>query len=101
MIKTFCTGRWVEFFEDEYQRLSMSRLLMFLSFFPSSYVVKMQADKPDVHEVLMYYIGGYVLGYVGGKGVDMFTRRAEIKANSMQPPPNVTINQPDKVNVAN
>lgn len=64
------TGRWVEFFEGENNRLSMTRLLCFLSFFPSSAVVLC------VHtsDVLGWYIGGYVLGYVGGKACDVGMR---------------------------
>lgn len=84
-------ARFVEFFEGENGRLSMTRLVMFLSFFPSSLVVILTAES----ETLGWYIGGYVLGYVGGKGADVF-----MKDKPVAEPSNVTINQPDKVNVS-
>lgn len=65
-------GRWIEFFEGENARLSMARLLCFLSFFPSSYVVVHNVDSMNIENILAYYIGGYVLGYVGGKTADVF-----------------------------
>lgn len=78
MFMWLCNGRCLEFFEGEDGRLSMTRLLMFLSFWPSSFVALVCADKPNVSDVLMWYIGGYVLGYVGGKGADVFmSRRGE------------------------
>lgn len=55
--------RWVEFFEGEKNRLSMTRLLCFLSFFPASWVVIQDAGA----DTLGWYVGAYVLGYVGGK----------------------------------
>lgn len=61
----------VEFFEDDKQRLSMSRLLCFLSFFPASFVVIYTQSS----DALGWYIGGYVIGYIGGKGVDMMQNR--------------------------
>lgn len=84
-------ARLVEFFEGENGSLSMTRLLMFLSFFPSSYVVSITAES----ETLGWYLGAYVLGYVGGKGADVF-----MKPSPSKEPANVTINQPEKVNVA-
>lgn len=64
-------GKNAEFFEDKDGRRSMTRLLMFLSFFFTSYVVYKCADKPNIDEVLSWYISGYVLGYIGGKGADV------------------------------
>lgn len=64
--------RWVEFFEGEGNRLSMTRLLCFLSFFPASWVV-IQDRGP---ETLGWYVGAYVLGYVGGKLSDGLGRKA-------------------------
>jgi len=55
--------RLVEFFEGAGNRLSMTRLLCFLSFFPASYVVILDHEA----DTLGWYIGGYVLGYIGGK----------------------------------
>ncbi len=46
----------------------MTRLLCFMSFFPSSYVVLKDASE----STLSWYLGAYVLGYVGGKGADAY-----------------------------
>ena len=64
-------SRWSQFFEADDGRLSMSRLLCFMSFFPSSTVV--MTTRTDT--ALLYYISGYVLGYIGGKGLDALTAR--------------------------
>jgi len=64
--------RYIEFFEGDNGRLSMTRLLCFLSFFPASYVVI--ADLSD--STLGWYLGAYVLGYVGGKGFDAIQNKA-------------------------
>ena len=63
--------RFVEFFEGENQRLSMTRLMMFLAFFPATYVV---IDTKDI-DGLGWYLGAFVLGYIGGKGMDVMTAR--------------------------
>jgi hypothetical protein len=62
--------RWEEFFEDNDRRFSMSRLLCFLSFFPATYIVLATSNEAT----LSWYLGAYVLGYVGGKGVDILTK---------------------------
>lgn len=64
-------SRWVEFFEGEDKRLSMSRLLCFMSFGPATYVVFVKQDE----NVLGWYLGAYVLGYVGGKVGDCIKNR--------------------------
>lgn len=69
-----------EFFEDADERLSMTRLLMFLSFVPSSYVVVVNGNEG----MLGWYIGGYVLGYVGGKGFDTFGGRNANQTNTIR-----------------
>lgn len=56
-------SRWVEFFEGDNGRLSMTRLLCFLAFGPSTYVV-IKTLNP---EALGWYLSAFVLGYVGGK----------------------------------
>lgn len=61
-------NRLMEFFESDDKRLSMTRLTVFLSFFPSSYVLI--STKSET--ALGWYLGAYVLGYVGGKGADIF-----------------------------
>ena len=64
--------RLTEFLEDETERLSMSRLLCFMSFFPATYVlVSTQSDT-----ALGWYLGAYVLGYVGGKMGDAMNKGA-------------------------
>lgn len=63
-------SRFVEFFEGDNGRLSMTRLLCFLSFFPSSFVVLKTLNE----NALGWYIGGYVVGYVGGKCADIGMR---------------------------
>ena len=62
--------RWVEFFEGDNNRLSMSRLLMFLSFPAAAY--ELFALNSDT--TLAYFLGAYVLGYVGGKCGDAMKR---------------------------
>lgn len=67
-----------QFFEDDAEHLSMSRLLCFLSFWPASYVLLI---KPEA-EILGLYLGAYVLNYVGGKLSDAFGRpRGRIDRN--------------------
>lgn len=61
-------NRWIEFFEGDNKRLSMTRLTVFLSFFPSSYVLIVTKSE----NALGWYLGAYVLGYVGGKSADIF-----------------------------
>lgn len=56
----------VEFFTDEKGQASMSRLLCFMTFFPATYVVM----KTLSDNALGWYLGAYVLGYVGGKASD-------------------------------
>jgi hypothetical protein len=63
--------RFVEFFEGEHRLLSMTRLVLFMSFFPASYVIV----KYPSSETLSWYLSAYVLGYVGGKGADVLTQR--------------------------
>lgn len=70
-------ARVVEFFEGEGNRLSMTRLLCFLSFFPASYVV----IKDSQSETLGWYIGGYVLGYVGGKFTDKLGVKNDVQSD--------------------
>lgn len=83
--------RWIEFFEGDDARLSMTRLLCFGSFFPASWVIVTKGNEA----MLGWYLSAYVLGYVGGKVTDVLGR-----PRSQQPAPNVTINQPEKVNVS-
>lgn len=62
--------RWVQFFEGDNARLSMTRLMVFLSFPVSSYeVIRMNTEN-----ALGWFVGAYVLGYVGGKLGDCINR---------------------------
>ena len=60
--------RIIELFEGAKNRLSMSRLLMFLSFWPASYVLIVEPTEG----MLAIFVGAFVLGYIGGKGADIF-----------------------------
>lgn len=56
-----------EFFEAENGRLSMTRLLCFLAWPPATYVL----IKNPTPEMMAWYLGSFVLGYVGGKAADV------------------------------
>lgn len=53
----------------------MTRLLCFLSFFPASYVVIETSNEGT----LGWYLGAYVLSYVGGKTADVFNKPTRVK----------------------
>lgn len=72
-------GRWVQLFEADHKQLSMTRLLCFMSFFPASYVVVTNPSEG----MLGWYLGAYVLGYIGGKSADAFASSAENKTASI------------------
>jgi len=61
-------SRWLEFFEGEGNRLSMSRLLQFMAFFPATLVLLYSKSA----ESLGYFLGAFVVNYVGGKFADKF-----------------------------
>lgn len=65
MRETLC--RVCEFFQDDNGHYSMTRLLCFLSFWPASWVVVVNPGEAS----LGWYLGAYVLGYAGGKAVDV------------------------------
>ena len=66
--------RVIEFFEGENDLLSMTRLLCFLSWFPATYVLV----RSESENILGWYLGSYVLGFVGGKASDCIkTRRGD------------------------
>ena len=71
-------GRWIEFFEGDEGRLSMTRLLCFMSFFPASYiVVRMESES-----ALGWYLSAYVLGYSSGKMIDMLGKTRQARGNT-------------------
>jgi len=66
-------NRWVEFFEGDDQRLSMSRLLMFCSFpVAAGETIVLHSET-----ALGYFVGAYVLGFIGGKLGDSMNRRPQ------------------------
>lgn len=75
-------NRWIEFFEGEKNRLSMSRLMMFLSFFPATYVVIKDAGEAT----LGWFVSAYVLGFVGGKGMDALGGKNANNSDNMELP---------------
>jgi hypothetical protein len=64
-------GRLPQFFEDDAGRLSMSRLLCFMAFFPASYVV----IRTLTDATLGWYLGSFGGVYLGGKYTDMLKGR--------------------------
>lgn len=58
--------RHSEFFEDDRGRLSMTRLVVFLTWPPATWIVLNHPQE------LSNYLGAYVLGYALGKGADIF-----------------------------
>lgn len=61
-----------EFFQGGNGKLSMSRLMYFMAFFPASFVVI--ATKGE--NALGWYLGSYAAGYVGGKGTSALMAKA-------------------------
>lgn len=59
--------RLAEFFQDGDGRLSMTRLLSFLSFFPASSVLAVS----HTDTALTIYLTAYVAQYGGSKWIDM------------------------------
>lgn len=49
----------------------MTRLGMFAAFFPATYVLMVNADDQDIANILAWYLGAFVTGYVGGKAADV------------------------------
>lgn len=72
--------RWIEFFEGENGRLSMTRLTCFSAFFPSTYLLIVSGTEM----MMLYYLGAFVLGYIGGKGFEAMASAAESKAQGLQ-----------------
>jgi hypothetical protein len=52
-----------QFFYNDDNKPSMTRLLCFISIWPSSYLVISKGST----EIFGWYVTAYVLGYVGGK----------------------------------
>lgn len=58
--------RLIEFFEGSDGRLSMTRLMIFLSFWPASYLLVTEGNEA----MLGWYLGAFVGGYAAGKWAD-------------------------------
>lgn len=86
-------SRWIEFFEGEEKRLSMTRLLCFMSFWPASWVIVVKGNEI----MLGWYLSAYVLGYVGGKFSDMLgkPRPAAVRVENVEAV-NVTEEKPQR-----
>ncbi len=67
-------ARLIELFEGDDRRLSMTRLLMFMAFFPSSWVLIENGDEG----MMGWYLGAFVLGYVGGKAADKYGQKKDM-----------------------
>lgn len=65
--------RWIEFFEDDNSRLSITRLSTFLAFFPASWIV----IKLCTEMALGIYISAFVVQYGGGKALDVWMKKAK------------------------
>jgi len=65
------SNRWLEAFEGENNRISMMRLMVFLSFWPASYIALSIRNT----ESLAVYLGAYVGGAIGGKTADVLGRK--------------------------
>lgn len=59
----------LEFFQGEDGRLSMTRLLCFLAFFPATYLTIILGTETAQG----IYLSTYALSYLGGKGFDAVT----------------------------
>jgi len=64
-----------EFLQDGHGRSSLSRLLCFLAFWPATTIVCLNAHSPKIDDILMVYLGSFVLGYAGGKFADVFIKK--------------------------
>lgn len=63
-------SRFIEFFEGDNSRLSMTRLTIFLSLFPATYILIVNAKEMTIENLLGWYLSAYVLGYASGKFAD-------------------------------
>jgi uncharacterized membrane protein YfcA len=67
--------RLAEFFEGSGGRLSMPRLLCFLSFFIASYITVENRNNDNIDVLLGLYLGMFVGSYLGGKTADIFMNK--------------------------
>lgn len=71
--------RATQFFEGDDGRLSMTRLLAFMSFFPASSVLAVSHSDT----ALGLYLSAYVLQLVGGKTADAYMQK--VKKDAVAP----------------
>lgn len=74
--------RVLEFFEDDASKLSLSRLLSFLSFWPSSWVLL----RMPTEGMLGIYLTAYGVAYLGGKGIDVMVSRRGMRSKNVDDP---------------
>lgn len=68
--------RFAEFFEGGGRdRLSMSRLVVFMAFWPATCVL----IKNPTDTMMGLYLGAFVLSYLGGKSADIFMGGKELE----------------------
>lgn len=75
MLKGY-NSRLSEFFESDSGRLSMTRLLLFMSYFPATYVMVVQPTET----IFGLFLGAFVMGYAGGKSADTWMDIKKSKA---------------------
>lgn len=73
---------WLEFFQGDNGRLSMTRLTCFMAFFPASYLLITKGTE----NMLLYYLSAFVLGYIGGKGFDAWQNNTQAKVEAANVP---------------
>ena len=70
--------RWIEFVEGNGRRLSMSRLLVFLAFWPACWAL---LNNPS-ESMMGIFLGAFVANYIGGKSADIFMGNEKLAADS-------------------
>ena len=74
--------RLLEILEDDASKLSLSRLLSFLSFWPSSWVLL----RMPTEGMLGIYLTAYGVAYLGGKGIDVMVSRRVMRSRNVDNP---------------
>ena len=59
---------FIEFFQDKNLKLSFTRLMIFMAYWPATYVLigKYHDGTLDI-SFYSAYLGGFVVGFIGGK----------------------------------
>jgi len=61
--------------------MSMTRLTCFMAFFPATYLLVTAGTE----NMMLYFLGAFVVGYIGGKGADAMASVAASKAQTPAP----------------